>query len=225
MHRMKHQPIIHPEYLVNAPNYRRDSLGCVDLENLDKSVSDFNRRSIQGGSNSILLPANIKPNNMGFIDVIAGVTQLVASGATAGISVYGTIEATKLAEERQELDEEVALRKLAMQEQINNANLRILEIQASGQQASQDITIDLQRAEADLRKAQIDRLSYLEQAQKKLTSLEQQELELIQSEKNELVKSSGLQPESLKQEKDTLVKYFGMATFLLAVVLITRRKQ
>ena len=111
------------------------------------------------------------------LSTISSLVNIVGTAATTGMEIYGAVSAQDLAERKFELEEDIARQKAAMDQMLFDSQKSLVDIQAEGIQRTQDITLSVQEAEAELRRLQIERERRLTEAQ---ISLEQQKLQADQ---------------------------------------------
>lgn len=99
---------------------------------------------------------------------------IVSSLATAGMQAYSTVEMLDLAKEQAELNEEIQEKKLALEQELVQAQLRISEIQAQGLEVINEIELDVAKFEAESIKANIKRLEEIAILQQKLDKIQLQ---------------------------------------------------
>jgi len=98
------------------------------------------------------------------LSLISTVAQIAAVGASSAVSVMGALSQKELAEESFELQEELALRKMSLEESIYASQQKLLDVQTRGIEEAQGINLSIAQVEAELRQAQVER-------QKKLLEL------------------------------------------------------
>jgi len=99
-------------------------------------------------------PKILSPGNQ-LGDIFTEIAGLVITGASAAIQVYGVTEGLKLQEQQFELEKELALRKSDLEASLVDMQVKLLEIQATGTQEQQGISIDILKARAQLEKEKI----------------------------------------------------------------------
>lgn len=112
---------------------------------------------------------------LGFIDIAAGITSMVASLASAGTNIYGTLKTLELQEEQFELQEELSLRRMTLEEQLSAAQQRMIAVQTSGLEERQ--TIDMQIAELQ-KEAIEEQLEQVKRQQEMQTRLQEERAQL-----------------------------------------------
>ena len=123
-------------------------------------------------------PKILSPGGLG--DIFTDIAGLVITGASAAIQVYGVTEGLKLQEQQFELEKELALKKLDLEASLVEMQRRLLEIQATGTEAQQDISIDILRARAQLEKEKIQyELEQVKREQERLARERAAEVKLI----------------------------------------------
>jgi len=117
------------------------------------------------------------------LGVISTIASLAAAAANIGLTTYGTIEQIELAKEQQELQEDLARQRAALEEEMIEAQMRITEMQASGLMERQGIELDLAKAQAESARRQLERLDEIEgmraQLEKEKIRREQEQLEFV----------------------------------------------
>ena len=88
--------------------------------------------------------------SIGFLDFAVGTSSLLATGASAFSTVYGTLEGTKLAEDHAKLQGKIALGRAGLEEEILNVQKNIFLSQQQTMEKSNEIDLQIKKAKADL---------------------------------------------------------------------------
>jgi len=108
---------------------------------------------------------------LGFIGPLV---QVIGAAASIGLQTYSTLEMLDLAEEQAELNEEIQLRKLALEEELVQAQLRISEIQSQGLEARTEIDLQIAQLQEQSIKSDIKRLEEIANLQLQLEKIKLQ---------------------------------------------------
>lgn len=105
---------------------------------------------------------------------IVPAVQVVSAITQAGMSVYSATEMLDMAEEQAELNEEITKRKMALEEELVQAQIRIADIQSQGLETRTKIDLELAEFEAESIKANIKRLEEMALLQQQLDKIQLQ---------------------------------------------------
>jgi len=120
-------------------------------------------------------------NQLGFLDIVAGIVGIVGTGASAGVQIYGTVKTLELAEEQQELEAELARKRFELEEELVAAQSRIVDIQASGIAERQVIELEIAQMQADALREQLEMVKREQELQAQIAEERaRQELERLQ---------------------------------------------
>ncbi len=116
---------------------------------------------------------------LGFLEIAAGISSIIATGAGAAVKIYGTIEQTKLAKEAAELQNQLAERRFALEEELSQAQQRIFAVQTKGIEARQDIDLQIAVMQSEVLQQQLEKVKRRQELQAEIDEMRlQRELEM-----------------------------------------------
>ncbi|HDI51228.1 MAG TPA: hypothetical protein ENF45_01235 [Bacteroidetes bacterium] len=123
-------------------------------------------------------------SNLGSGGLVAGIVGIASVGAQTATTIYGIKQQSKLDKKRLEIEAELARRKMSLEEQLASVQKRILDIQASGMEKTQELSLDVMKARAELEKAKLDfELEQIKRQQERMRLERELEEERISIEK------------------------------------------
>lgn len=162
---------------------------------------------------------------LGFLDVVLGITSAVAVATQSGMSVYGTIEQISLAKEQSELHGELLRERATLESELLVSQQKLADMRATYYGQREEIAIGLERTQADLMKERLRRDALIHAQEQEIRSIE------IASAKKEAVQeiARGTKDTATqKNDKGSLIPIAATGAIgvaLLAIIFAGKRKE